>query len=156
MQNACWTQNLASIKFHGWVDDDNPNLKMNFESQVIMKIAFQHFEHFENDEKGENHLPRLLRLLVDRFTMVMKMMKMVKITFQDCGDCLKTGSRASARCRSSTQTQASLKGKVSEWNSRCWCWRFLLVFNPLIFLFLFWFGLLNMYAIYCVGVSSEC
>ena len=100
--------------------------------------------------------PRSLWKLLSNTLNTLKTMKIVKITFQDCGDCLRTGSRASARCRSSTQTQASLKGKVSEWNSRCWCWRFLLVFNPFIFLFLFWFGLLNMYAIYCVGVSSEC
>ena len=43
---------------------------------------------------------------------------MLKITFQDCGDCLKKGSRASAQCRNSDQTRASLKKKKFENNGR--------------------------------------
>ena len=51
----------------------------------------------------------------------MMIVEMLKLTFQDCGDCLKKGSRASAQCRNSDQTRASLKKQKFENNDQDFC-----------------------------------
>ena len=89
MQNVCSTKILPQLNFTNELTIHY--LTMNFESWIIIWKSCSNY--FDDDS--------------DNDSMLMIMM----ITFQDCEDYSKTDSHASAQCRNSAQTQASLKTK---------------------------------------------